>query len=161
MYALLLGACGKDDKDEKAGKCDIEKTRRANEAKVTIANGLWGTLGLITGNCMPVIDPANTSCKSCPVKRTMRIYSYTTLSQASQAQTGPFFDSFSTTMLKEFKSDSDGFFEITIEPGTYTAVAVEDGKLYAFSFDGQGGISPIVVAGGKQQFNPNVNKAAW
>jgi hypothetical protein len=32
-------------------------------------------------------------------------------------------------------------------------VVVENGKLYTFGFDAQGGLSPVTVTGGKQNIN--------
>ena len=62
----------------------------------------------------------------------------------------------------EFASDDSGFFQVDIPAGDYTIVVVENGKLYSFGFDGQGGISPLTYAGGKQKVNLTLTyKAAF
>lgn len=152
LLALTFIGCNKDKNNEKEPvSCDMEKVKQENASKVTITGGIWGTLALMTGNCMPLIDPANTTCKTCPTRRTLRIYEYTTRQQATQQTPGAYFDSFSTRLLKEFSADDNGFFQTEIVPGRYTIVAVDQGKLYAFGLDGHDGISPLTVTDGKQQ----------
>lgn len=144
LLALLAGSCEKRCV-EPAPSCDIQKARTENNAKVTITVGVWGTVSFMEGNCMPIIDPANTTCRHCPVKRTVRIYAYTTRSQATASGSGGFYDSFSTILIKEVETDANGFFQATLPSGQYTLVAVENGKLYANSSDTQGGINPFTV----------------
>ncbi|HEV2832600.1 MAG TPA: hypothetical protein VGW31_11525, partial [Hanamia sp.] len=85
--------------------------------------------------------------------RTIRIYAYTLQSQATPQISNGLYDSFITQLIKEVDTDDNGFFQIDIPAGHYTIVAVEKGKLYAFGFDGQGGLSPITYTGGKQNVN--------
>ena len=75
------------------------------------------------------------------------------LSQATPQNLNRFYDSFSTQLIKEFDTDADGFFQVDIPAGRYTIVVVENGKLYPFGLDGQGGLSPISFSGGKQNLN--------
>ncbi|MDO6432814.1 hypothetical protein Q4E93_19560 [Flavitalea sp. BT771] len=150
--AALCASCGKSDKPTPAVVCDVEKARADNASKVTITNGIWGTLSLLTGDCMPLRSPNKTSCSNCPVKRTMRIYERTTTAQATPANEKGWYDSFSTRLLKEFSSDDNGFFQVEIDPGAYTLVVMDSGKIYAFGgADGQGDICLINITGGKQQ----------
>jgi hypothetical protein len=151
IISFTLFGCHKDSVTNKS--CDIQQVYEDNEKKATITNGIWGTMAFMEGNCMPVRDPQTTTCKTCPVKRTIRIYAYTTKSQAVPQNFGSFYDSFNTQLIKEFKSDNNGFFQMDIPAGQYTIVVVENGKLYAFGGDGQGGISPITITGGKQKVN--------
>jgi hypothetical protein len=148
----FCASCGKSDKPKPAVACDIEKTRAANASKATITNGIWGTLSLMTGDCMPMVPPAQSSCSHCPVKRTIRIYEHTTTAQATPANESGWYDSFSTRLLKEFSSDDNGFYQVEIDPGIYTFVVLESGKMYAFGgVNLQGDISGITIAGGKQK----------
>lgn len=142
-------SCGKSDKPVKA--CDIDKVRADNAPKVTITQGLYGTLSLLTGNCIPMVPPNPNACSQCPVKRTIRIYEPTTTAQATPTNGNGWYDSFSTKLLKEFSSDDNGFYQVEIDPGTYTIVALDSGKLYSFGVDIQsGGISEVRIAEGKQ-----------
>jgi hypothetical protein len=134
--------------------CQIDKTYADNAVKVTITNGIWGTVSFMQGNCMPTINPQNTTCTNCPVKRTVRIYEYTKQSQATPSTTSPvFFDAFSTTLVREVETDNEGFFQTEIPVGKYTLVVVENGKLYANGTDGQGGLNPFTFSSGKQKIN--------
>jgi hypothetical protein len=64
-----------------------------------------------------------------------------------------FFDNFNTQLLAQADTDNTGFFQINIAPGTYTIAVVENGKLYANGRDGQGGLNPVTLSGGKQNAN--------
>lgn len=150
---LLFLSCRKDEKSQPAAGCDIQKVYVDNASKVTISNGIWGTVAFTEGNCMPVVPPTSSTCKTCPVKRTVRIYEYTTFSQAIPQDGRGFYDSFSTQLVKEFDTDSGGFFQTELAPGNYTIVVLENGKLYTFGLDGQGGLSPVNFTGGKQNVN--------
>src|SRR5688572_14281551 len=99
LSALLFQSCHKDEKGQLAAVCDIQKIYADNASKVTITNGIWGTVGLMEGNCMPVIPPTSSTCKSCPVKRTVRIYDYTLASQAVPQNGLSYYDSFITQLV--------------------------------------------------------------
>src|SRR5689334_17360149 len=101
IVAILIQGCGKETTTNTALGCDIQKVYEANALKVSITNGIWGTVVFMEGNCMPVIEPTTSSCRTCPVKRTIRIYAYTTLSQATPQNGQSFYDSFTTQLIKE------------------------------------------------------------
>ena len=110
---------------------------------------------------MPVVGPDITSCVTCPVQRTVRIYEYTTISQANyQPGSGGFYESFNTNLVSEVQTDANGFFQAELPKGSYTVVIMEKGKLYANLSDGQGGINPVVVEGGREQLDVNINYQA-
>jgi hypothetical protein len=111
------------------------------------------------GNCMPVIDPATTTCKTCPVKRKVRIYEYTLQSQATP-NTGGFYDSFSTKLITEVETDDIGFYQIVLPPGKYTIVTIENGKLHASGLDGLGGLNPFDFKGGLLKINMTMHYKA-
>lgn len=146
-------SCHKESNTTTQNGCDMPQVYADNAKKVTITNGIWGTVALMEGNCMPVVPPTSSTCKTCPVKRTIKIYDYTLQSQATPQISNGLYDSFSTQFIKEVTADGNGFFQVDIPPGHYTIVAVENGKLYAFGFDGQGGLSPMTFTGGKQNIN--------
>ncbi|HEX6914912.1 MAG TPA: hypothetical protein VF145_06705 [Chitinophagaceae bacterium] len=131
--------------------CNINQTYASNAARATVTNGIWGTIASMEGNCMPVVNPM--TCKTCPVQRKVRIYAYTQYSQATPQGANSFYDSFGTQLVKEVDADADGFYQADLAPGQYTIVVIENGKLYAFGFDGNAGISPFTVTGGKQNLN--------
>ena len=153
ILAVLFLSCQKEKNSQPSAGCDIQKVYEDNISKVTISNGVWGTVAFKEGNCMPVVSPTSSTCKTCPVKRTIRIYEYTTFSQAVPQNAQSFYDRFSTQLVKEFNADRNGFFQTDLTPGNYTIVVLENGKLYSFGLDGVGGLSPINFTGGKQNVN--------
>lgn len=140
--------------------CDIEKIRVQNRAKVTITQGIWGTLSRMTGNCMPVIGPKST-CRNCPVQRAIRVYEYTLRSQAVRTDTVDLFSSFSTRLIAEVNADADGFYQFELPAGHYTLAPIEEGRLYAGGFDGQGGLEPFTVSTGREELNPVIIRAVF
>jgi hypothetical protein len=137
-----------------SSSCDIQKIYTGNSAKVTVSAGVWGTVSSMEGNCMPMVGPGPSSCKNCPVKRTVRIYQYATRSQATQSGTqSGFYTSISTPLIKEVETDESGFFQTELQQGQYSLVVVEDGKLYANISDGQGGLNPFTYNGGIKNVN--------
>ncbi|MES2279139.1 MAG: hypothetical protein V4592_24115 [Bacteroidota bacterium] len=158
---ITLLSCKKiKNQDDQQQTCDIQKTKSINNGKVTIVNGVWGTVSIRQGDCMPMSPPATNTCTECAIQREVRIYAYTKSTDATPAipVTG-LYDSFSTQLIKTVTTDSQGFFEITLPDGKYTIVFVEGGKLYASIGDGQGGISPVTVAQNKVNFNLLLNRA--
>ena len=158
IYILALTlcsfTCNKQNEQNSTTACNIEKTYTLNASKVTITTGIWGTVSSMEGNCMPPIAPATTTCTNCPVQRTIKIYQYTTLTQATPSGTsGVFYDSFSTPLVAQVNADTEGFFQINLPAGHYTIVIVENGKLYANGFDGNGGITPFNYSTGLQKVN--------
>jgi hypothetical protein len=161
VVTLCITGCIKDEVT--SNKCDIEKTRIDNNARRTITQGVYGTVGLITGDCMPIVDPRESRCIHCPAKRTVQIYEYTTISQAVRSTTPPYyFEHFNTQKLAETEADEKGFYEINIGPGHYTIVTIEDGKIYANISDGLGGINPITIESNVPlRANLTVSKAVY
>lgn len=143
-------------------KCNIGEAYKNNEAKVSINQGVWGTVSFTEGNCMPMIG-GSPDCKTCPVKRTIRIYEYATMAEATQDDQSPvFFKTIGTRLVKELESDDEGFFQAELAPGKYTIVVIEENKLYANGSDGQGGINPVTVNNGAEKMDLNINyKAAY
>ncbi len=157
----LLAAC--DERQDKPSSCNAESAYSRNESKVTVGNGVWGTVTFTEGDCMPRIGGKST-CKTCPVQRTVRIYNYTTLNDVVDDANphDSFYTSFNTTLIKEVEADTNGFFQAELPAGTYTVVVIENGKLYANSFNGQAGINPINIGNGKKKLNLSINwKAAY
>lgn len=121
---------------------DLQALYAHNEAKITITQGISGTLIITEGNCMPVIGPIST-CKSYPVKRRISIYEYTETKNATG--TMPAYDAINATLVAETDTDVDGFFQVSLVPGKYSVFMREKGKFYANRFDGTGGINPVDV----------------
>lgn len=148
--ALLVGCKKSEDRQE---CCNIEKAYANNEKKVTITNGIWGTVANMEGNCMPMVGPGST-CKTCTVQRKIQVYPYTLKGNATlTAGEFVFYDSFNSTLIQEVNADAEGFYEMSLPAGTYSVAIVENGKLYANSTDGNGGLNPVTVSNGRIKFN--------
>jgi len=152
ISVLALAACQKTNTSQE--KCDLQQVYLDNSKKVTIASGIWGTVSSLEGNCMPTEQVSSSSCSNCPVQRTVKVYEYTTLSNAITSDPYKrFFDSFNAQLVAQSEADEKGFFQLNIPPGHYSIVTVEDGKLYAESMDGQGGLNPFTLSSGVQNVN--------
>lgn len=151
LLSLVLVSCEKQDneKNDSADECSKSAGYAPVETKITVSQGVYGTVHFTQGNCMPAGGSGATDCRTCPVKRKVQIYNYTLLSDAVRAVNSTvFFERLRTTLIAETESDANGFFQVTLQPGTYTMVVVENGKLYANAGDGQGGINPFTVGAG-------------
>ena len=148
---LALAACQKTNTSQE--KCDIQQVYFDNSQRVTIAHGIWGTVSSLEGDCMPT-DQVSSSCSNCPVQRTVKVYEYTTLTNAVTSDPYKrFFDTFNTQLVAQSEADEKGFFQLNIPPGHYSIVIVENGKLYAELRDGQGGLNPFTLSSGVQNVN--------
>jgi hypothetical protein len=154
LFILLLIGCNKDHNKKTPSTCNIEQVYSDNAKKVSITNGVWGTVSSVEGDCMPTVPACNSCCRNCPVKRTVKIYEYTTINDAvTNDPYGTFFDSFTTRLIAQVDTDDIGFFQTNIPAGHYSIVVVENGKLYSNTRDGQRGISPFTLTTGTKNVN--------
>jgi len=159
---VALSSCKKSAKQDDAVKADIDKVQEKNSAKVTITSGVWGTVSKKEGDCMPIYDAKTTTCKQYAIQREVRIYAYTTNDNATpKVPLNGLYDSFNTQLVKTVNADAEGFFQTQLTDGKYTIVFVEEGKLYASTGDGQGGISPVEVKNNKVVANLVLNRAVY
>ncbi|QKJ29503.1 hypothetical protein HQ865_06955 [Mucilaginibacter mali] len=163
MIVLIAAAsCKKTKGVDSTPSTDLQKAYADNSAKVTISNGVWGTVSTIQGNCMPTTDPKTSTCTSFVIQREVRIYAYTKNTNATPTTPlGGLYDNFSTQLIKTINTDAQGFYQAQLPDGAYTVVFVESGKLYANSGDSQGGISPVTVSQNKANLNLILNRAAY
>lgn len=156
IFVILVTGCNKDNDAsvQFPDTCDNAPAYEANAKRVTITSGVWGTVSSTEGNCMPTIFPARNDCRTCAVQRKVRVYEYTTLQQAITSDPSKVFsDDFTTKLVAETESDAYGFYQVSLPPGKYTIVVVENGKLYANSWDGNNGINPFSCTGGRVNVN--------
>lgn len=164
LSVLLLISCRKDNNNSTTpNTCNIQQVYADNAKKVTITNGVWGTVSSVEGDCMPTVPACNSCCRNCPVQRTVKIYQYTTLSNAVTSDPYKvFFDAFDTQLVAQVDTDENGFFQADIPAGNYSIAVVENGKLYANTRDAQGGLSPITFSSGIKNANLTITyKAAF
>ena len=173
LIASLAIGCDKNEiLENEVSACADSEGFAPIDSKIKITQGIFGVVSFTSGNCMPrtitvpgsatIPDPRG--CQTCPVSRTVKIYKYTTNSNAIKGnnQVGPFYERFTTEFVAETKSDANGFFQLSLPAGTYTMVVVENGLLYAPFGDEQGGINPITVSSGTKEINFRITyKAAF
>ncbi|MBK7626032.1 MAG: hypothetical protein IPJ16_02320 [Bacteroidales bacterium] len=121
---------------------NIDSLVLKNASKVSIKNGIAGTLLKKAGDCMPMISGSNT-CRTYPVSRTILIYNSTNMNQVEGW--GPSYNSVNSKLIAKCNADQVGFFQVTIDPGKYSIFIKENDKFYANSTDGQGVINPVTV----------------
>ncbi|AKD03502.1 hypothetical protein POKO110462_06080 [Pontibacter korlensis] len=158
---LAFSGCSKEDEPEITSQWvnNTERLLLLNQDKVTITEGVAGTLTLIEGNCMPIIDE-NSTCKEYPVKRSIKIYPYTTIQDVEQHDQKYY--TINARPILTVSSDAEGFYQAKLPAGTYSVFVVEDGKLYANGIDGQGGINPVLVEPNKvSNFNLRLDYAVY
>ena len=113
-----------------------------NENKISITEGIWGTVILREGNCMPGVLGR---CFYYPVKREVLVYEYTNLNETVRPSTAPVYSEVFTKLIATTICDEEGFFEIGLAPGKYSVFVKEKLYLYSNLFDGSGGINPVIV----------------
>lgn len=119
----------------------IDSLKQYNRQKISIQQGLAGTLIMKEGDCMPMINPATTTCKHYPVKRTICIYPYTKI----QSFAGLDDIIMPNAPVARVETDDEGFFQYPLANGTYSVLVEEKGKLYCKNTDGYGGLNPVTV----------------
>ena len=146
LLALFLISCGKTENiPETRWLNKTRELREHNTEKKSVTQGIYGTLIQAEGNCMPVIGEGST-CKHFPVAKKIRIYEYTLWEQTEHQFT--IFSRIDTKLIATVQSDSEGFFEAELAPGTYSLFIEAKEGLYANRFDSIGGITPVTVEEG-------------
>ncbi len=113
--------------------------------------GITGQVTWLEGNQMPMIvaDGKSPDPKAKPkgIKRTIRIYPLANVSDAKMEDS--FFISLASTPITEIETDENGKYNITLDPGRYSVLTVEEGGMFASIFDGDGNIQPVTVKEGQ------------
>jgi hypothetical protein len=120
---IITLSCTKEPAPESI--CYNEDYPPRNTEKVTIDQGLWGDVWFWKGDFMPV--GFGTICQ---VQRTIYIYELTDEKDVVRAEPyTSFYSAINTKLVATTESDSMGFFQIKLEPGSYSLFVMED-KLY-------------------------------
>lgn len=131
FITLLITSCEKDqDNVSDKNDTDIEALYKENRKKISVKQGVAGTLIMKEGNCMPWVGPyeGDNPCRAYPVLRTLRIYEPT--SPEDVEGHGPSFEEVHTKLVAEANSDEDGFFQVELDTGRYSLFIIEKGKYY-------------------------------
>lgn len=130
VLPFLFSSCEEETNETLRETENLEELYQKNQSKITIEQGVAGTVILREGNCMPMIGPyeGDNPCRSYSVVRTIRIYEPTSPENAEGR--GPSFEEIHTKLVSETQSDKEGFFQTELRPGLYSLFIVEKGKYY-------------------------------
>lgn len=148
LVLFSIVSCKKDPTIYSLWTDRIDELRIHNQGKVTINTGIYGTLTLTEGDCMPKLG--GNSCKTYPVRRKIRVYEYTKKQDVEGY--GPHYKKVNTKLIATTFTDDEGFFQLQLPPAQYSVFIEEKGKLYASSDDGAGGINSVTVSTGINEF---------
>lgn len=85
----------------------------------------------------------------CKVKRTVYIYELTTFEDVDQIDYSPLFSNIYTDLITTVESDEEGFFQVSLQPGTYSLFIKEGDNFYANGYGSNGEIFPVTVTTGE------------
>jgi hypothetical protein len=112
--------------------------------------GITGTITWIEGNQMPTISDSGSSDGRRPaqaVKRTIQIYPLIKFSDL-KLEDG-LYTAVATQPLQTIETDEKGKYSISLQPGRYSVLVVEEGGLFGNIFDGEGNVQPVTVTEGE------------
>lgn len=143
LFVLFIVSCEKDRTIEEPFEYgSIDELYEYNSLKISISQGLAGTLTLKEGNCMPMIGGSG-YCNTFPVERTIEIFECTTKDDVGGYF--PLYDEVNSKFIAKTKTDVDGFFQLELSPGKYSVFIFEKDKYYANFYNGDGVINPIEI----------------
>jgi len=142
LITLLISCENEIEQKTDRKNYNLEELFHLNNSKITIKQGIAGTLTMKEGNCMPMIGIGG-NCITFPVQRTIRVYEYTTLKEVKGHISS--YDAVSSKLVGKTETDADGFYQIGLPPGKFSLFIMEKNKFYANGLDGQGGINPISI----------------
>ena len=130
ILPVLLGSCEKEQTQKPIDVENLQELYNKNQTKISIEQGVAGTVVLKEGNCMPMIGPyeGDNPCRNYSLKRIIQIYEPTTPEDVEGS--GPSFEKIHTNLIAETQSDKDGFFEVELNTGLYSLFIIEKGDFY-------------------------------
>ena len=136
---------GTEETSSRSPEDEAQANLPENDEKVTVVQGVWGNVWFWEGNHMPSPDEGDPSGTITPVEREIYITETAMISDAVAAADPGFYSAVNTTLIATATSDSDGFYEAALPPGSYSVFIRENGLFYADSFSGNGEIGMITV----------------
>ena len=106
--------------------------------------GIKGYVRLAKGNQMP--SPDVQRAEPAGIQTSLYVYELTNTSQVITQ--GAFYESISTKLIKEIRTDENGYFKTKLKPGTYSLFVKKGDLFYSNIFDEKNNIHPVVVKKG-------------
>jgi hypothetical protein len=123
--------------------CSGPRYPPSNEDRVSVNQGMWGDVWFWEGN-FQLCNPPGTIT---PVIRDLYIYEPVNLDDVNITlrDNGLFCSDVSSKLITIVKSDSTGYFEVELSPGSYSVLALEDTLFYIMSWKKDGNINLVNV----------------
>lgn len=139
--ALFLNSCLDGIKNE-CQQVQVPDVRGERE-KVTIDEGVYGLTLYWQGDFRGVCSQGSIT----KVGTRLHFYEPTQQNQTTILSLEGFYSEIRTQRIGTANSNQDGFFEIELEPGSYSVFAedTDEGVFYSFGMNDSGIINPVVV----------------
>lgn len=122
-----------------------------------VKQGIHGQIYFLSGNFMPGPDAKGGNNQ--PTQR--RLYVFPAFKPQGLVPGGFLDSTLAPKPVYRGISCPNGTFGVALQPGTYSIMVMEEGRLYANGMDGMGNINPVeVVAGKVTEFPFNINYKA-
>jgi len=138
VLGCLLLACGSDRNDPVL----------TGPEPLPAVPGVRGTVEFWKGDFMPTVPPDNPGGTITPVARTIFFFEPTRDAEVVPDGPGGFFSDIQTKLIDTVRSDSDGYFAVTLPSGLYSLFVWEDDRYYANLWSDQY-IQPVRVVDGQ------------
>lgn len=151
-------AVSRDSHREQSNTTEQEDAPReqAEGRTPTIERGIYGKISMHTGNCMPTTAGGDNSCEMSKVETTVFVRE-----PVSREAMDEQYLAADSTLIKETRSDEDGWYEVELPPGTYSVFVADEGREYCNRSDGQGRMCPVTVGDEPTRHNINIDHATW
>lgn len=145
LLVPVLGSISCSTEDRNKEFCYTTQDLPRSTARVSIEQGIWGDIWFWKGDFMPGVN----SGEICSVQRTVYIYEPTTSQDVDRIGYSAFYSNIETNLVATTQSDSRGFFQVFLEPGTYS-IFIREGDHYYSNHNGPGDlIFPVTVTEGE------------
>jgi hypothetical protein len=128
----------------------------------TITAGIWGTVTLAEGDCMPVVTEDGQqedqgACRQMHEARTVYILEPVKDSEIEMTHLKT-----EGRIIRQVQAGRDGFYEVELPDGVYSVFVDDDGQKYCNYFGGQkNDICPVKVKGAPEKFDITIDRATW
>lgn len=130
------------------------------DQRPTIEQGIYGTVTLKTGDCMPGTLPAD--CTSKGLQSKVIIRELTNKEQDKiMLQYLDYPAGHSSIFIKESSSNSNGYYEASLPAGTYSVFVLDEGREFCTSIDNEGNFCPVTVGNGLTEYNPKIDHVVY
>jgi hypothetical protein len=152
FFLFFLFACADNDDGSSIGATwdrspenETQTSLPENDDKVTISQGVWGNIWFWEGNHMPSTDKNYSTGEIFPVERDAFIYEVTSIDDVVTIQNTSFYSKINTKLITTTTSDTDGFYEVALQPGSYSIFIKENDLFYANSYNDDGKLNLVTI----------------